>query len=507
MGDDTALPPLAGRARPLFSYFRQRFAQVTNPAIDHIRERFVMSLSTLLGARGPLLVEAPENAAGIELESFFLYPSALDEFAVVRIDATFDPARGARECVREAREGRRDCRARRARDAARHRQGRVARAAAGAEPARDVGVHHHLVKAGLRTLATLLVESDEPREVHHVACLIGFGAEAVCPRLALQTIAALAEGDRIGGDRPSPAEAQARFKQSIEDGVLKVMSKLGISDIASYCGAQTFEALGLDGDLVEAAFPGTPWSIGGIGLDQLEGETVARAAAATGTRPRLENPGYFKFRKGGEPHETNPDVLEALQAAARSDDMGAAHALRSAVRTNGWERYSDFAELVNGREPMEVRDLLELRTSAQPVPLEEVEPAESIVQRFSSGGNVARVTLRRGARDDRARVQQSRSPFELRRGRGGPGALPDRPELADQADRLWPLRRHGRSTRRSPTSSRSRSLRAPSPARAASCPATRSLPRSRGCATHSPALRSSPRRRTTTSTRSRTSRS
>ncbi|MDX6409550.1 MAG: glutamate synthase large chain [Gaiellaceae bacterium] len=386
MGDDTALPPLAGRARPLFSYFRQRFAQVTNPAIDHIRERFVMSLSTLLGARGPLLVEAPENAAGIELDSFFLYPSALDELAVVRIDASFDPAEGlADACARLAQA---------AELAVREGHGMLLVTDRDASPERPPVpsllatsvVHHHLVKAGLRTLATLLVESDEPREVHHVACLLGFGAEAVCPRLALQTIAALAEDDRIGGDRPSPAEAQSRFKQSIEDGVLKVMSKLGISDIASYCGAQTFEALGLDGALVEATFPGTPWSLGGIGLDQLEQETVERAAAAAAARPRLENPGYFKFRKGGEPHETNPDVLEALQAAARSDDMGAAHALRSAVRTNGWERYAHFADLVNGREPMEVRDLLELRGDGQPVPLEEVEPAESIVRRFSSGG-------------------------------------------------------------------------------------------------------------------------
>ncbi|HEY8725709.1 MAG TPA: glutamate synthase large subunit [Gaiellaceae bacterium] len=386
MGDDTALPPLAGRARPLFSYFRQRFAQVTNPAIDHIRERFVMSVSTLLGARGPLLVESPEEAAGIELESFFLYPAAFDELAVVRIDASFHPAEGLESaCARLAKA---------AETAVREGHGMLLVSDCDASPERPPVpillatsiVHHNLVRVGLRTLATLLVESDEPREVHHVACLLGFGAEAVCPRLALQTIAALAEGDRIGGDRPSPAEAQARFKQSIEDGVLKVMSKLGISDIASYCGAQTFEALGLDGDLVEAAFPGTPWSISGIGLDQLEEETVARGRAAAGARPRLENPGYFKFRKGGEPHETSPDVLEALQAAARSDDMGAAHALRSAVRTNGWERYSDFAELVNGREPMEVRDLLELRAAAQPIPLEEVEPAESIVQRFSSGG-------------------------------------------------------------------------------------------------------------------------
>jgi glutamate synthase (ferredoxin) len=386
MGDDTALPPLAGRARPLFSYFRQRFAQVTNPAIDHIRERFVMSLATLLGARGPLLVEAPEDAAGIELDSFFLFPSALDDFAVVRIDASFDLTEGLEAaCARLAKA---------AETAVREGHGMLLISDADASPERPPVpsllatsiVHHHLVRAGLRTLATVLVESDEPREVHHVACLLGFGAEAVCPRLALKTIAALAEDDRIGGDRPSPAEAQARFRQSIEDGVLKVMSKLGISDIASYCGAQTFEALGLDGDLVEAAFPGTPWSIGGIGLGELEEETVTRAQAAAGPRPRLENPGYFKFRKGGEPHETNPDVHEALQAAARSDDMGAAHALRSAVRTNGWERYADFAELVNGREPMEVRDLLELRPAAQAIPLEEVEPAESIVRRFSSGG-------------------------------------------------------------------------------------------------------------------------
>src|SRR2546422_7873283 len=345
-----------------------------------------MSLATLLGARCPLLVEAPEDAAGIELESFFLFPSALDDLAVVRVDASFDPAEGlADACARLAQT---------AETAVREGHGMLLVSDADASPERPPVpillapsiVHHHLVRVGLRTLATLLVESDEPREVHHVACLLGFGAEAVCPRLALQTIAALAAGDRSGGDRPSPAEAQMRFKQSIEGGVLKVMSKLGVSDIASYWGAQTFDALGLDGVLVEAAFPGTPWSIGGIGLDQLEEETVARAGAAGGTRPRLENPGYFKFRKGGEPHETNPDVLEALQAAARSDDMGAAHALRSAVRTNGWERYSDFAELVNGRAPMEVRDLLELRAAAQPVPLDEVEPAESIVRRFSSGG-------------------------------------------------------------------------------------------------------------------------
>jgi glutamate synthase domain-containing protein 2/glutamate synthase domain-containing protein 1/glutamate synthase domain-containing protein 3 len=386
MGDDSALPPLAGRARPLYGYFRQRFAQVTNPAIDHIRERFVMSLGTLLGARAPLLVETPEAAAGIELESFFLFPSALDDLALVRLDASFDPEEGLAAACARLGDG--------AEAAVREGHGMILLSDADATPVRPPvpmllatsTVHHRLVAAGLRTLATLVVESDEPREVHQFACLLGFGAEAICPRLALQTVASLAEADRIGGDRPSPAEAQLRFRQSIEDGVLKVMSKMGISEVASYCGAQIFEAIGLDHDLVATSFPGTPSSIGGIGLAELEAETLGRAEGASAKRPRLENPGYVKFRKGGEPHETNPDVLEALQAAVQTADMAAAHALRKAVARDGWDDYAKFAELVNGREPMEFRDLLELRPAARPIPLYEVEPAEEIVKRFSSGG-------------------------------------------------------------------------------------------------------------------------
>ncbi len=373
MGDDTALPLLAGRARPLYSYFRQRFAQVTNPAIDHVRERFTMSLGVVLGARAPLLVEAPEAAAGIELESFFLFPSALDELAVVRLDATFTADEGlARACARLA-----DA----AEAAVSEGHGMLLVTDAEAAPDRPAvpmllatsTVHHRLVASGLRTLATIVVESDEPREVHHFACLLGFGAEAICPRLALQTVAALAEADRLGGDRPSPAEAQLRFERAVEDGVLKVMSKMGISDVAGYCGAQIFDALGLDRAFVEECFPGTPCASGGLGLAELEQESVARAASAGGDKPRLENPGYVKFRKGGEPHETDSDVVEA------------AHALRAAVRNGAWQRYEVFADLVNSRAPMELRDLLELAPAA-PVPLDEVEAVESIVRRFSAGG-------------------------------------------------------------------------------------------------------------------------
>ena len=241
-------------------------------------------------------------------------------------------------------------------------------------------VNRRLVEIGLRTRASILVLSDEPRESHHFACLLGYGADAVCPRLALETLAALAAADKVGGDHPSPAEAQLRFRQAVEDGVLKVMSKMGISELASYRGAQLFDTLGLAGDVVEAFFPGTPAPAGGIGLDELERECLERLAAATAAKPQLENPGYVKFRKGGEPHATNPEVVEAAH------QMAAAHALRRAVNGGGPSQYERFSELVNGRQPLELRDLLELVPGGPAISLDEVEPAASLVARFSSGG-------------------------------------------------------------------------------------------------------------------------
>jgi glutamate synthase domain-containing protein 2/glutamate synthase domain-containing protein 1/glutamate synthase domain-containing protein 3 len=361
MGDDTALPPLAGRARPVTSYLRQRFAQVTNPPIDHLRERHVMSLRTLVGARAPLLGEHPRTARLLELESFFAFPSALAELAAhgLELDATFREDEGLRRaCSRLA-------------DAAAIAEAEVIviddGAARPSVPAvLAVGaVHHRLVAEGTRTRTSIVVASDEPREAHDFACLLGYGADVVCPRLALETVATLAAADKLGGDHPSPAEAQLRFRESIEDGVLKVMSKMGIADVASYRGAQLFEAVGLAQDIVELCLPGTPSSIGGIGFAELEREILARRNAPD----ELENPGYVKFRKGGEPHATEPPVVEALQEAA--------HALRRG-------RYDRFAALVNNRPPLELRDLLSL-APADPVPLDEVEPAAEIVQRFSSG--------------------------------------------------------------------------------------------------------------------------
>ena len=360
MGDDTALPPLAGRSRPLFSYFRQRFAQVTNPPIDHLREREVTSLRTLLGARPLLLAVEPPDGTLLELESFFLFPSAVAALDAVHLSTAFT------QDLRSACEGL-------AREA-------VAAAEAGAEllilddagdgPAMPSllalgAVQVALVEAGLRTRCSLIVLSDEPRESHHFACLLGYGADAICPRLALETLAGLAAADKLGGDRPSPHQAQLRFQSAIEDGVLKAMARMGISDVASYRGAQLFDALGLAQEVIDLCFPGTASPLGGIRFAELEREAVGRSSAG-----QLENPGYVKWRKGGEPHATTPAVVEALQQAAR---------------TGEWDDYARFAALVDERTPLEPRDLLELADPV-PVPLEEVEPVEAIVRRFSSGG-------------------------------------------------------------------------------------------------------------------------
>ena len=274
MGDDAPIAPLAGRARPLASYFRQRFAQVTNPAIDHYRERAVMSIATLVGARAPL------DAQGA-------LPRARRAALLPRHAGR---ARGSRRRPRSTRPSP-TARVSPPRSSGsptsappRQKAGAtlvcLTDAAAGGERApvpsllAVAAAHGRLVERGLRTACSLLVSSDEARDTHMVATLVGYGADVVCPRLALETVARLAEADKIGGDRPSPAEAQARLLHSLEDGVLKVMSKMGISDVASYRGARLYEAVGLDRRLCKRFFGGTPSAIGGIGLDSLERDAL-----------------------------------------------------------------------------------------------------------------------------------------------------------------------------------------------------------------------------------------
>jgi glutamate synthase (ferredoxin) len=368
MGDDTALPPLAGRDRPLWTCFRQRFAQVTNPAIDHLREREVMSLRTLLGPRSPLLDEGPAAARLVELDSFFLLPSILPALRAFTLDTSLAEGEGlAASCGRLAAA---------AEDAVRGGASMLVLSDARVADGRAVtpvllavaAVQRRLVEAGLRQRASLLVDSDEPRDSHHFACLLGFGADAICPRLALETVAQLAGDDKLGGDHPSADEAQRRYRASVEEGVLKVLSRLGISDLDSYRGAGLFEVIGLGADVLSACFPETPALEGSLDFAALD-----RAARSRREADELENPGYVKFRKGGEPHATGTDVVAA------------AHALRKAVRGEDRKRYDRFAELVNTRDPLELRDLLELVPAAEPVPLAEVEPVESIVRRFSGG--------------------------------------------------------------------------------------------------------------------------
>ncbi|MGH8933170.1 MAG: glutamate synthase-related protein, partial [Egibacteraceae bacterium] len=416
MGDDTALSVFTGRSRTVYQYLKQRFAQVTNPPIDHLREWQVFSLRTQLGPRQPILSEVPEAARVLELDGFIMFPDGLVDlilapkipFTVAGLDATFP--------VREGPEGLRN----RLKTLGDEAVDGVRRGAAlliisdrsmGAERAAvpavlAVGaVHHRLVAEGLRTQASVFSETDEARDTHSFACLLGYGADAICPRLALESMAELADRGRIGGANLSAGEVQDLYRRAAEEGVLKIMSKMGISTLDSYRSAQIFEAVGLSGDVIDLALRGTPSKVGGIGLDELAEDVLTRHADAFAQNPRLARPGYFKFRKGGDYHATNPDVVDALhrtvglegdlqplvssngngQGAASGQALKAAHLLSMAADQGRWELYREFARLVNLRPPDEPRDLLEPVPAVEPVALAEVEPAAKIVQRFFTG--------------------------------------------------------------------------------------------------------------------------
>ncbi|HUP70550.1 MAG TPA: glutamate synthase large subunit [Acidimicrobiales bacterium] len=394
MGDDTPLPLMADRPRPIHHYLKQRFAQVTNPPIDHLRERLVMSLRTLIGPRRPLLTETAEAARLISLSSFFLYPSAIEvladeehgDFGSARLDASFPVGDGAAGL--EAAVGRL-C------DEAEHvvRSGKAVlvidngSASIGRVPVPALlaagAIHHRLGDCGLREAASLIVAADDARDVHYVACLLGYGADAVCPRLALFSVAAEADATE-DSDMLSP-DAQERYHAAVEDGVLKVMSKMGICTVDSYRGAQIFEIVGLGPDVVGTSFKGTPSIVGGIGWDALGEDAIALHAQVAwppegDELPRLGNPGFYRdLKRGGEYHTHNKEVVGAL------NNMNAAHLLQRALRSDSEPTYEEFATLVNDRPPTELRDLLEFVPCVNPVPLDEVEPASAIATRFSTG--------------------------------------------------------------------------------------------------------------------------
>jgi Glutamate synthase domain 2 len=375
MGDDTPLSVLSQFNRPLFTYFKQLFAQVSNPPLDYIREELVTSLETRLGDQRNLLAETPEHARQLVVDSPVLTD---EETADIRdldgdistgvVDITYDPDEHDLEAAVE------QVRADASAVAESHDivvlSDRAADSDRVAIPSLLTvgGVHHHLVRNGQRNHVGLVVESGDPRAVHHVATLIGYGAGAVNPYLAYQTITDLVAGP----DGAHPGEAIDAYIEAVESGLLKTMAKMGISTVESYQGAQIFEAVGLSGSFVAEYFEGTENRTEGIGIEEIESDLLARHQHAWGDDGEMERVGEYENRTGGIYHQWNPQTVSTLQQA---------------VRTGDYERYREFAESVNDQSEQlaTLRGLLEFdRDARESVPLEEVEPVQSIVKRFET---------------------------------------------------------------------------------------------------------------------------
>ena len=377
MGNDTPLAALS-RFRPtVFGYLKQRFAQVTNPPIDPLRETLVMSLDVLIGPRASLLEEREEAARLLRLPS----PVLLDD-ELSAIEATTDPAlRSARvDATFPAAEGpgalepaieRLCAKALEAVEAGTHVL-IVSDRAIGPDRAPipvllAVGaLHHALIDAGVRMRADLIVDSGQVWDVHHFCALLGYGASAVCPYLAWRTVA-----DSSAADGNGTADPRATFKRTAEAGILKVMSKMGISTLSSYHGAQIFEAVGLSAALVERSLRGTPSRVGGLGFRELTEDVLSWHAAAFDPQPpnRLVDTGSVRYRRNGEFHAANPQIVKALHRALES---------------NAAEDFAAYDQLVNSRDSYALRDLMRFKPGGAPAPLAEVEPVETIVRRFVS---------------------------------------------------------------------------------------------------------------------------
>ena len=379
MGDDTPLSVLNDPPRPLYTYFRQKFAQVTNPPIDSIRERNVMSLDTWLGRRHSLLEEAPEAAQLLHLES----PVMLDDdieamlnfrlpgFSVTTLDATFPAADGP----------------------------------AGLEPALDalcdhvdnaiedghsvlilsdegVGadrapipmllavstVHHHLIQNGRRLDASIVASTGDARDVHQVSCLIGFGANAVHPWLAVQTLIALQQDGDL--EPMTHGEVIEQYVRALDAGVLKIMSKMGIASVASYLGGQIYEALGIHEEVVARSFKGTTSRIGGIGFTQIAADALSRHTQAFPVAG-LDAGGWYRYRRDGDYHANEPPIWRTLHQAVQNE--------------NGGEAYAKFASMVNERRPTALRDLLDFKSDREPIDISTVEAHDQITSRFNTG--------------------------------------------------------------------------------------------------------------------------
>ncbi|MGD1928384.1 MAG: glutamate synthase-related protein [Leptolyngbyaceae cyanobacterium] len=396
MGDDIPLAVLSTKAHLLYDYFKQRFAQVTNPPIDPLRERLVMSLETLLGQRGNLLEEHADYARLLKLESPVLNEAELQtirqsSFKTATLSTLYGLTAGPTG-LKQAIQALCD----RATEAVQAGSEILILSDRPTATGESVGltpettyipplvatgaVHHHLIRQGLRMQASLVVDTAQCWSTHHFACLIGYGASAICPYLALESVRHWwhdARTQKLMETQKLPTVtlngAQNNYRQAVENGLLKILSKMGISLITSYQGAQIFEAVGIGPDLLDVAFRGTTSRLGGLSLADLAQETIRfhQRAFPELNRKRLENMGFVKAMPKGEYHMNTPALTKALHKALESQQ---------------YDHYEVYKSHLQGRTPTALRDLLDLTADRTPIPLAEVESAADIMTRFCTGG-------------------------------------------------------------------------------------------------------------------------
>ncbi len=385
MGTDSALAVLSEKPRLLYDYFAQVFAQVTNPPLDAIREELVTTMGSTVGPEGNLLDPRPESCRQIKIA----YPVIDNDqtaklrhvyepgFKSITLPMLFDPRKGGAGLEQAMEQLKRQASA-----AVEAGYTIVILSDRGADRDRapipsllaTAGVHHHLVRKGTRTRCGLVVETGDAREVHHCALLLGYGAGVVNPYLAFETLDDMIRNGLLTG--VTHKEAVEHYIHALNKGILKVMSKMGISTLQSYCGAQIFEAVGLDRSFVDKYFTWTASRIGGVGLDVIAEEVLARHRHAYPIRPlpmaELDEGGEYQWRRDGEYHLFNPDTVFKLQHSTRSGQ---------------YTIFKEYTKLVDdqSRRLATLRGLLELKPSDRPVPIEEVEPVERIIRRFATG--------------------------------------------------------------------------------------------------------------------------
>jgi len=376
MGDDTPYPVLSQKVRSVYDYFRQQFAQVTNPPIDPLREKIVMSLRTCFGRECNLFNEVEANAARLEVISPVLSHSkikrliSIDDpnYAHEVIDLNYDASIDLQSAITAV------C------DQAVQavKNGKVILILSDKNISKETmtvhallatgAVHHRLIAEGLRCDANIVVETGSARDPHHFATLIGYGATAVYPYLAYEIILDLVNTGSVAANNLAALES---YRRGINKGLYKIISKMGISTITSYRGAQLFEAVGLHDDVVDLCFKGTTCRIQGSNFNDLELEQASLKKRAWSARKEVDAGGLLKFVHDGEYHAYNPDVVQALQVA---------------VKTGNYDDYKKYADLVNQRDPMVLRDLLGFREDLESIDINEVEGIEDILPRFDSAG-------------------------------------------------------------------------------------------------------------------------